>query len=1078
MEKIKNLVIKASAGTGKTYRLSLEYIAALCKKGGIEPIDYKNILVMTFTRKATAEIKEGILNKFSEFMEIYNISKNSELSVIEAISNSKLIDDKKRSNYLNLIESIKKNEPNLIIDNNLLENLSKVYKEIIKNKEKLKIYTIDAFFNIIFKNIVTNLMKIKSYSMLDEEDNSIYYKKVLENIFSNEKLFNDFKNFFNENSEKNIENYISIIKRLIFSRWKYILSLNDGPRPIKKERFNITKSSIEILREVFSYIENDCKKDLDDILKTDYKKYIGKTEETQKEFLFKDFKLLFKDGTAGLIYNGNKLKKASDAEHKEYINARHEELREILSKEIFNEVLIPYEEKIFELSSEIYSLYDSFKIRDKKFTFSDIAIYTYMAIFNKNNALRDENGLTDIFFETLDMNIEAIFIDEFQDTSILQWKILYEFTKKAKSVICVGDEKQSIYGWRDGEKRLFEKLDEILIAKKDPLKISYRSDRNIVSYCNQFFETIEKVEDWEFSTSGVNSKNDGYVKAICIKDLQDKEEDEDKKKEININSVLLKELKKFEPYDNVAIIARTNAELSEIANLLEDKKIPYILNNEKNISEYSGIFECFELLKYLVYENELALFNFISSPLSNFGTAEIEILLKNKKELFSYINFSQDNNFINSLEDKKIIRFLEKIVYLKKNYKNFTVQDLIFEIIKKFQFIDYFNKDNEVKNIYDFYLLTNYYSSILELLNDYKENKLSLSDTNSEKKGIELVTIHKSKGLEFKTTFVIKNSKKSKTDDIDFLFEMNDHYDETVFSLFCKKGYKSILETCFEERIENYDKKIKEEEINNFYVALTRPKNNLIVIYEDRFLEKKSVNELSTEELKEIDLENISFGNSLIEDFFTCELGELSLEEKNSNNEDTAKENLENDSLNSQPYFISSIYENEEETENIEVNDSKFLLETEEKRMIGILVHYFFENLKYGTDEEVEFSKTLCYKKYLSYFGEEKLNKIFSKENIEMFLTKDKEIFSKKWDYIYSEYVLYDYEEKKEYRIDRLMIKDNGDGTGEIYIVDFKTGGKDENQLKTYKEVLKKNFEELQNYNIKTKFLEFDIQEL
>ncbi|PHI06192.1 UvrD-helicase domain-containing protein [Fusobacterium polymorphum] len=1059
MNKIKNLVLKASAGTGKTYRLSLEYIIALCKKGDIEPIDYKNILVMTFTRKATAEIKEGILNKLSEFMEIYEISKNSELSVVEAISKSKLIDDKKKNNYLNLIESVKNIEPNLVIDNNFLENLSKVNKEIIKNKEKLKIYTIDAFFNIIFKNIVTNLMKIKSYTMLDEEDNSIYYKKVLENIFNNEKLFNDFKNFFTENSEKNIDNYILIIQRLISSRWKYILSLNDNPSLAKKEKFNITKSSIEILREIFSYIENDCKKDLDDVLKTDYKKYIGKTEKTQKEFLFKDFKLLFKDGTAGLIYNGNKLKKASDAEHKEYINARHEELREILSKEIFNEVLIPYEEKIFELSSEICSLYDSFKIRDKKFTFSDIAIYTYMAIFNKNNALRDENGLTDIFFETLDMNIEAIFIDEFQDTSILQWKILYEFTKKAKTVICVGDEKQSIYGWRDGEKRLFENLETILEAKKDSLGKSYRSDRNIVSYCNQFFKTIEKIEDWKFPISEVNSKNDGYVKAICIKDLRDKVEDEEQKKELNINTILLQELKKFEPYDNVAIIARTNAELSEIANLLEDEKIPYILNNEKNISEYSGIFECFELLKYLVYENELALFNFISSPLSNFGTDEIEILLKNKKELFSYINFSQDNDFINSLENKKIIRFLEKIVFLKKNYKNFTVQDLIFEIIKKFQFIDYFNKDNEVKNIYDFYLLTKYYSSILELLNDYKENKLSLSDTNSEKKGVELVTIHKSKGLEFKTTFVIKNSKKSKTDDIDFLFEMNDKYDETVFSLFCKKGYKSILETCFKERIENYDKKIKEEEINNFYVALTRPKNNLIVIYEDRLFEENPLNE------------------SNIDDFFACELGEISLNEKISKteNENIIEENLENHLLNSQSYFSASIYENEEEIKNIEVNESKFLLETEEKRMIGILVHYFFENLKYGTDEEVEFSKTLCYKKYLSYFGEEKLNKIFSKENIEIFLTKDKEIFSKKWDYIYSEYVLYDYEEKKEYRIDRLMIKDNANGTGEIYIVDFKTGGKNQNQLDIYRDVLKKNFEELQNYSIKTKFLEFDI---
>ncbi|PHH97665.1 UvrD-helicase domain-containing protein [Fusobacterium nucleatum] len=1076
MNKIKNLVLSASAGTGKTYRLSLEYIAALCKKGNIESIDYKNILVMTFTRKATAEIKEGILNKFNEFMEIYNITKNSSLSVIDTISNTKLLDDKRKSNYLNLIESLKTNEPDLVVDNNLLEYLLKVHKEIIRNKEKLKVYTIDAFFNIIFKNIVTNLMKIKSYTMLDEEDNSIYYKKVLENIFNNDRLFNDFKNFFTENSEKNIDNYITIIQRLIFSRWKYILSLNDNSNPVKKEKFNITKSSTEILREIFSYIENDCKRDLDDVLKNDYKKYIGKTEETQKEFLFKDSKLLFKAGTSGFIYNGNKLKKATDLEHKEYINSRQDELKEILSQEIFNEILIPYEEKIFELSSEIYNLYDSFKIRDRKFTFSDIAIYTYMTIFNKNNGLRDENGLTDVFFETLDMNIEAIFIDEFQDTSILQWKILYEFTKKAKSVICVGDNKQSIYGWRDGEKRLFENLKTILVAKGDSLDKSYRSDKNIVSYCNQLFTTIGKIENWKFPISKVNSKNDGYVKAICVKDLQDKIEDENLKKEININSVLLSELEKFETYNDIAIIARTNAELSEIANLLEDKKIPYILNNKKDISEYSGIFECFELLKYLVYENELSLFNFISSPLSNFGTDEIEILLKNKKELFSYINFSQDNNFINSLENKKIIRFLEKIVYLKKNYKNFTVQDLIFEIIKKFQFIDYFNKENEVKNIYDFYLLTNYYSSILELLNDYKENKLSLSDTNSEKKGIELVTIHKSKGLEFKTTFVIKKDKvKKNKDEIDFLFEMNEHYDETVFSLFCKKGYKAILETCFEKRIENYDKKIKEEEINNFYVALTRPKNNLIVIYEDRLFEKKSLKEFSSEELKGINLEDISFEKSVINDFFDCKIGEFSFSEKNSNSDDTAKENLERDLFNSQSYFISSIYENEEEIKNIEVNDSKFLLETEEKRMIGILVHYFFENLKYGTDEEIEFSKTLCYKKYLSYFGEEKLNKIFSKENIEMFLTKDKEIFSKKWDYIYSEYVLYDYEEKKEYRIDRLMIKDNGDGTGEIYIIDFKTGGKNQNQLDTYRDVLKKNFEELQNYNIRTKFLEFDI---
>ncbi len=1001
MNKIKNLVVSASAGTGKTYRLSLEYIAALSKKANAEAIDYKNILVMTFTRKATAEIKEGILKKLSEFIEIYDICKYSKLSVRETILNHENLDEKKKANYINLIESIEKIEKGLIVDREFLDNLSNVYKEIIRNKEKLKIYTIDAFLNIIFKNIVINLMKIKSYSLIDEAENSAYYKKVLESIFTNKKLFNDFKNFFTENSEKNIDNYISVVNELISSRWKYILSLNDNKEYIKKEKLSIDEKPVEILRELFSYLENDAKKDLNDVLKNDCKIYIGKTPEAQRELLVRNANFFFQDGTAGLIYNGNKLKKATDKEYKEYLISRQEVLKENLAKEVYNEILIPYEEKIFELSLEIFRLYDMFKIRDKNFTFNDIAIYTYMAIFNKENGLMNENGLTDVFFESLDMNIETIFIDEFQDTSILQWKILYEFTKKAKIVVCVGDDKQSIYGWRDGEKRLFENLETILKANPDTLKKSYRSDINIVSYCNEFFSAISRKDNWAFKPSEINSKNQGYVKAICMTDLD---------KEANIYSVLLEELKAFEPYDNVAIIARTNNELNEIAQLLENEKIPYILNNEKDISEYPGIFECFELLKYLIYENELALFNFISSPLSNIGTEDIEVLLKNKKEVLSYINFSQDNNFILSLENKKIINFLNKIIDIKKNFKNFKVQNLIYEIIKKFQFLDYFSKENEVKNIYDFYLLTNSYLSVLDLLNDYNDNKLILADLNSNKKGIELVTIHKSKGLEFKTTFVIKNDKKSKGFDINFLFEMNETYD-----------------------------------------ALTRPKHNLVILYNDRVFEEKPLED------------------SNLKDFFSCEIGEI-----HRNIEIIEVETPKEISYNSSSYFFNSNIENEE-VDNFEVNNSKFLLETEEKRMIGILVHYFFENLKYGSEEEVAFAKNLCYKKYLSYFGKKKLDEIFSKENIEMFLNKDKEIFSKKWNHIYNEYLLYDAIDKKEYRIDRLMIKDNDDSTGEIYIVDYKTGGKNENQLKTYASVLKKTFKELKNYEIKTNFLEFDV---
>ncbi len=166
------------------------------------------------------------------------------------------------------------------------------------------------------------------------------------------------------------------------------------------------------------------------------------------------------------------------------------------------------------------------------------------------------------------------------------------------------------------------------------------------------------------------------------------------------------------------------------------------------------------------------------------------------------------------------------------------------------------------------------------------------------------------------------------------------------------------------------------------------------------------------------------------------------------------------------------------EKENFEIGGTKFLLKTEEQRVLGILIHYFLENIRNAEDKEIEYAKKLCYKNYLSYFGEEKLSKIFSEKNIKKILEISGEIFSEKWDHIYSEYEIYDYENKKSYRIDRIMIKDDdGNGNGEIYIVDYKTGSKNDEQIENYKNLIYKNFgDEVQNYKVRTKFLEFDIE--
>lgn len=145
------------------------------------------------------------------------------------------------------------------------------------------------------------------------------------------------------------------------------------------------------------------------------------------------------------------------------------ELRDNLAKTMYNNSVIPYEEKLLYILNRIYEVYDDIKFREKRFTHSDISSYTFKYIRDKELNFINENGVTDEFFEILDGKIDTIFIDEFQDTSILQWKILKDIIDQTNNVICVGDEKQSIYGWRGGEKKLFENLEKIIDGKEEKL---------------------------------------------------------------------------------------------------------------------------------------------------------------------------------------------------------------------------------------------------------------------------------------------------------------------------------------------------------------------------------------------------------------------------------------------------------------------------------------------------------------------------------------------------------------------------------------------------------------------------------
>ena len=129
-------ILKASAGTGKTYRLALEYAASLFDGEKI-----RDIVIMTFTKKAAAEIKSRIIDFLKE------LSEGNE-DIAENIKN--LYPEK----FQNTDDIFKKSE--------------KIYKEIILNRDSLKIFTIDGLKNLIFKTAVAPMLNINSYDIIDD----------------------------------------------------------------------------------------------------------------------------------------------------------------------------------------------------------------------------------------------------------------------------------------------------------------------------------------------------------------------------------------------------------------------------------------------------------------------------------------------------------------------------------------------------------------------------------------------------------------------------------------------------------------------------------------------------------------------------------------------------------------------------------------------------------------------------------------------------------------------------------------------------------------------------------------------
>lgn len=1012
----KKLILKASAGTGKTYRLSLEYIASL-----MQGIDFKDILVMTFTKKATAEIKERILKFLKEICE-------SEEGRLE----------------------IEKNLQKIYGDDFSFDvpKVKRIYKNIIENKDKLKIYTIDSFTNTIFKKAIAPYLKIYSYEIIDEEENKKLLIKTFEKLFENREDFNLFKSFLEDNSEKNMDIYVELIKNIINQRWKMILLGKEFP---KKERLEHTSalSIMDKMEEILKEVASIKGKPFNEMIKKGCQGYFN--SNGREEYLKENYSIFLEDK----IWNGVKVKsKKGDIDsHITDLNYLYNEFRDNLGREMYNTLVIPYEEKLLQTIEKIYSIYDEIKFREKRFTHTDISSYTFKYLEERELGFVDENGLTEEFFEIIDGRLRSVFIDEFQDTSILQWRILKNILDKSENIICVGDEKQSIYGWRGGEKRLFENLAQIIDGEEEELDTCFRSKKNIVDYTNEIFREIadKSLEiyphncDWKFNSVGYRESDEfGKVKLLTG-------DEEREAIEVMIDEI---ESSFSSNYSGIGILARTKKTLERIAFALGERGIPYTLESDTSIVESRGIGGIYSLVAWLVKKDFLSLLDFLRSDLVNISAPTLKEIIRRRDEIESY------------LYDEGEIEIEEDIFStLKDIYTNYTLhcgetEFLTYEMLLRIGVGNRFQNDEDTLNIFGFYKLLKEYRYFNDFLIDYEENnqkdkfkKVSAGSSNT----ISLMTIHKSKGLEFDTMFYFIPTKSRNMGDrgMEFYLEMDSTYSQVKSFLITDNKFNEILESIEGmEYLKEKELKREHEEINNLYVALTRPKNNIFVVVE------------SIE-----DMEKSNFSTLLK----TGDRGEIIQSKVEKVEEESG---IEFDVKLSTPMVNHKGDKEENQKEGVNKIYSH-TLQVEGKRIRGIVVHYFLENILHWEESEIELSKKLTYAKYVSVIGESEIQDLLSKENIEYIYNRCKNIFDTSWDFVYREYPVYLKVdgEIKNYRIDRLMIKlPSENSKGIIYIADYKTGKYDEEQLKNYQlaviERVKRNGKDIDEFDIVTEYIE------
>ena len=397
---------------------------------------------------------------------------------------------------------------------------------------------------------------------------------------------------------------------------------------------------------------------------------------------------------------------------------------------------------------EVYDKYNRALLESNAMDFSDILLNTYK-LLQKPEIL-----------EKVQNKYKYIMIDEYQDTNNLQYKIIDLIARKSSNLCVVGDENQSIYGFRGANiLNILNFETNYNNAKIIKLEENYRSTTTILDAANELIKNNKSSKDKKLWTQ--NGKGD-LIKVLACDNARDEVS--------RIIEIIKKNHQNGIAYRDMTILYRTNAQ----SRLFEEGFLRYNIPHKVfgGISFYSRA-EIKDIIAYLSIivnpQDELNLQRIINVPKRKVGEKGIEKIVtyarENNLNLLEALSHIKEISGLTVVGKEKILEMYGIIKELKDLSYTETASYIVQTLIDKIKYIDYIKEnysdaEARIENIDEFK------NSILELenvvgelrLNEYLENVslISATDDLEEKSDyVKLMTIHNSKGLEFPIVFLV-----------------------------------------------------------------------------------------------------------------------------------------------------------------------------------------------------------------------------------------------------------------------------------------------------------------------------------